>query len=57
LFYKAISLFFSALRPRAGMHWNGATKVAKQTKENFYGKTPHLFMDHSFNRIMIAKIL
>jgi hypothetical protein len=42
-------LFFSVLRPRA------SRKVAKQTKENFYIKTP-TFYEFSFNRIMIAKV-
>jgi hypothetical protein len=42
----AISLFFSVLHPRVGI----TTKVAKQTKENFYKNC--LFMEFSCNRTL-----
>ena len=51
--HKAISLFFSVLRPRAGRFW--LMKVAKQTKENCCKK--RFFMEFSVNHVMIAKVL
>jgi hypothetical protein len=50
---KAIFLCFSVLRPCAGRFLT--TKVAKRTKENFHKNI--LFMEFSFNCIMIAKVL
>jgi hypothetical protein len=51
--FKAISLFFSLLRPRSGRFWT--IKFANQSKENLYKL--RLFVKFPYNCVLNAKVL